>query len=167
MFNRILLSALLVSTVGLGAVATASPVIAAAAASGKKAAPVPAKFGLTEAMGTMLACPNARFEGDAMMALGGVLQENQAKVNAAPVNERMALMQKLVADETARANAWAKGRKLNCEQAAEQAAGYWNRTIQTMAKAQQAEAQAKQAAAPVKPAAATVPAKPGAAVSLP
>jgi hypothetical protein len=131
------------------------------------AAPKPAaRFGLTQALATLQSCPNARFEGDSMMALGGVLQENQARINAVPVDKRMDLMNKIVAEETAKATAWHKVNKLDCATAPEKAAGYWNRTIQAMASEQHADALEKQKKTPV--AAGGKPtAVPGAAVTLP
>jgi hypothetical protein len=157
---RILLSAALVAISACAShAAQAAPKAPAKPAVAKPAA----AFGLTQALATLQVCPNARFEGDSMMALGGVLQENQKRINAAPVDKRMELMNQLVADETAKATAWHKANKLDCATAAEQGAGYWNRTIQTLASAQQAEALEKQKKSPAAKPAVSV----GAAVTLP
>lgn len=157
---RILLSAALVAA----SLCAGQSAIAAPKAAVKPAA---VKFGLTQALATLQTCPNARFEGDSMMALGGVLQENQPRINALPIDKRMDMMNKLVAEETAKATAWGKANKLDCATAAEQSAGYWNRTIQGMAAEQQADALEKQKKTPAvagKPASTAVP---GAAVALP
>lgn len=182
MFTRKLRSAaLMAGMLALAApAATAAPEAAPKAAAktgGKPAAKqgaLPATFGLTHALATLTACKEARFESDSIIALGAVLQENQARVAKAPSAERMALMEKLVAEETAKANAWAKSRTIDCKVAAERGAAYWNRTIQAIAQGQLAEAQAEQARLAASPAAAGKPAtvkpapKPtGAAVSLP
>lgn len=158
---RILLSAALVA-----AVLTVGPAAVAAPKAAKPAATKPAVvFGLTQALATLQVCNNARFDGDSMMALGGVLQENQPRINAAPVDKRMELMNKIVAEETAKATAWHKSNKLDCATAPELAAGYWNRIIQAMAIAQQADALEKQKKAPAVAAKPTT--TPGAAVALP
>lgn len=161
---RILLSAALVAaSLCAGQSAVAAPKAGTAPAAAKPAV----KFGLTQALATLQGCPNARFEGDSMMALGGVLQENQPRINALPIDKRMDMMNKVVAEETAKATAWRKSNKLDCATAPEQAAGYWNRTIQVMATAQQADVLEKQKKTPAvtnKPAPTAVA---GAAVALP
>lgn len=155
MSTRLLLTAALAASLFAGATASAAPKVAPKAA-------VP--FGLTQSIATLQVCPNARFEGDSMMALGGVLQENQARINALPVDKRMDMMNKVVAEETAKATAWSKVNKLDCATAPERAAAYWNRTIQTMAQAQQAEALEKQKSSP---AASSTPKAASGPVSLP
>lgn len=155
---RILLSAALVAA----SLCAGQSAVAAPKAAAKPAVP----FGLTQALATLQSCPNARFEGDSMMALGGVMQENKARINALPIEKRMGMMNKVVAEETAKATAWGKANKLDCATAAEQGAGYWNRTIQAMAIAEQADAVAKQKAAPATGKPAPTPVA-GAAVALP
>lgn len=160
---RILLSAALVAaSLCAGQSAVAAPKAAAKPVAAKPAVP----FGLTQALATLQSCPNARFEGDSMMALGGVMQENKARISALPIEKRMDMMNKVVAEETAKATAWGKANKLDCATAAEQGAGYWNRTIQAMAIAEQADAVAKQKAAPATGKPAPTPVA-GAAVALP
>jgi hypothetical protein len=176
--STVLLAGLLALTASASAATDPAPAAASKAAvkagskNGGKPAGLPVTFGLTEALGTLSACKEARFDSDSIIALGAVLQENRSRVSRAPAAERMALMEKLVAEETAKANAWAKGRTIDCKVAAERGAAYWNRTIQGIAQEQLAEAQAQQAKLAAQPAAgqpAPAPAKKpaGAAVSLP
>lgn len=110
-------------------------------------------FGLTQSLAVLFACPQARFDNAQIIALGGVLSENKARIEAAPVNSRMELMTQLVAEETAKANDFVKTHKVDCEQDAQPAAAYWNRLIEKVAAEQGVQAAPQ-----------TVPAKPAAAV---
>lgn len=123
------------------------------AAKGSKAAqPAQKAFGLTESLAVLFTCPAARFDNANIIALGGVVSENKKRIDAAPVSARMDLMTQLVAEETAKANAYAKAHKVDCERDAQPAATYWNKMIAKVAAEQGAgevEAVPARPAAPV------------------
>jgi hypothetical protein len=91
-------------------------------------------YGLTESMAVQLNCPDARFEGANSLALGGVLLKHKGKLDAAPPNEKMELMTRLVEKESKSASEFARTTKLDCLVAPELAATYWNRLIKDIAE---------------------------------
>jgi hypothetical protein len=114
----------------------------ATAGAAQAAAPKPVNkatkpFGLTEALAVLNVCPDARFDGASIIALGGVLQENKARIDAAPVAGRMDLMNQLVAEESHKAAEYVKTHKVDCANDPEKAAAYWNGLIRRMAAEQQ------------------------------
>jgi hypothetical protein len=133
---RRLLLAAVISTISVAA----SPAMASGTASAKTAKPAARvadkPFGLTQAMAVLRVCPEGRFENASIIALGGVLQENKARLEATPVNKRMDFMNQVVQEEQQKTEAWLKVNKVDCSTDVERAAGYWNKTIATIAKDQ-------------------------------
>lgn len=147
---RILATLCLVAA-ALSAVTKADAAPASKAAGGQTA---PARratkpFTLTQALAVLQACPEARFDSASIIALGGVLRENKATLDAAPVEKRMELMNQLVTRENASAEQYRQTHKVDCAKDAQQAAGYWNRMLESIAADQQVAAPQ---IAPVKPA---------------
>jgi hypothetical protein len=117
--------------------------LAAAPAPSKQASskPAPAQnaqiaFGLVESVALLQACPQAQFDNASLIALGAVITENKARIDAAPLDQRMALMTQLVSETTEKGEAYRKRVTFDCDRDPERAAAYWNRIIATMADGQ-------------------------------
>lgn len=108
-------------------------------------------FTLTQALAVLYKCPEARFESDSVIALGGVLTENKARIDAAPLNSRMDLMSQLVQEESLKGSEYAKKNKIDCKADVEPAAAYWNKLIARMASEQKPGPKAPVTALPAAP----------------
>lgn len=96
-----------------------------------------APYTLTQALAVLQECPDARFDGYSSLAVGGAFFENKAKIEAAPEQARMDLMNQIITAETDKANAYRAKHKVNCKTDPEKAAGYWNKLIENMSNAQE------------------------------